>query len=569
MAGARLGDPWRSREEASLLLRAVLWIVARLRGPLVAFGVDYGVFRELLRTRILMDLRPSSGGQGLGVAGIALSILMTWLAGLGTGIFALLPETAPQWPLIAQTALLCLLLFYLLQALVGLLVDPSDVRVLIPHPVPDRTLFAVRLMQVFAYLALLAVGFTAGSVFLAVFGQPVLPTLLVFPLLSLLTTLTALGAVSLFFAALLRIVGPASFQRVSLWTQVISAVLFMAVTQGGGRLLPEAAVKELWAWGQAHPSWKLLWPPAQCARAFALAAGDWSHANLLGLSCALATPALALFVTLRLASRSYVAALEGTLELGRRSGVRWPGRRSGWLLGRLVHSRAQRAGLDFTLALSRREAHVLRGALPQLVSFQVMALALGTRHLGKGGVGYFVCFSAGMVALVLPTLLELCQGTPAPQARWLFQVVPLEDEAELLRGGIKGLVLSWYAPTLAVVGLLQLLIAGAGELPRIVLALELSVIVALLYVRNFSLGVPFTRDIKKSEGLSNLGLILTMFFAVGILFAIHWALSLHPLLLATGVLGCALVIVLLWRGLDSMRVATQRTLLSRSEERAS
>src|SRR5262249_29956532 len=154
--------------------------------------------------------------------------------------------------------LFVLLLFTLLQALVGMLIDPEDVRVLAPHPVPDRTLFAVRLAQMFAHLALLSVGFTVTSTLLAVVRQPVLATLFVYPVLALSTTLVALGAVALFFTVLLRVGGPTHFQRLALWMQVASATLFMVATQAGPRLLPREVAKSAWA---STSAWKLLWPP--------------------------------------------------------------------------------------------------------------------------------------------------------------------------------------------------------------------------------------------------------------------------------------------------------------------
>lgn len=428
-------------------------------------------------------------------------------------------------------------------------------RVLAPHPVPDRTLFAVRMAQVFAYLLLLTSGFTAGNVLLAVFGQPVLPVLLVFPLLAVLTTVVALGGVALFLAALLRLAGPALFQRVSLWTQVASAALLMLGMQLGPRLVPEETAKRVW---ESESAWKLLWPPVQGARVFELAAGDWSARNLVGLACALATPALALFVTLRLASRSYVAALEGTLELGGRR-ARWPRGIVARLAPFLARSREQRAGIDFTLVLSRREPHVLRAALPQFFSFQVLAMTMeGVRERGDPGV--FLCVSAGLVALIVPTLLELCQGTPEPEARWVFQTAPVADEAELVRGGVKGLLLGWYGVALALVALAQLVFAGPGAWPEILLALELSLIVALSFAHRFALGVPFTRDIRKIGGLENLGLIMAMFLALGAVGALFWALTRHPLVLAAGVVAAAFVIRLQWRGLDSMRAAPGRKL---------
>ena len=71
-------DPWRSSEEDSLLARLLLWGVVRLAMPIRCFGIEPGHFRELLRVRVLLSLRPSSAKPSVwGLAGIAVSMLMT------------------------------------------------------------------------------------------------------------------------------------------------------------------------------------------------------------------------------------------------------------------------------------------------------------------------------------------------------------------------------------------------------------------------------------------------------------------------------------------------------------
>src|SRR5262245_53561655 len=169
--------------------------------------------------------------------------------------------------------------------------------------------------------------------------------------------------------------------------------------------------------------------------------------------------------------------------------------------------------------------------------FQVMALAMGFRHHEST---YFLPMSAGFLFMVLPNVLLQAQGTPTPEARELFVSAPLEDEAALLRGGVKGLLLAWIGlPALALLGL-QVCIAGPGVLPRCVLALELSIAAALVFTRFFQLGVPFSRPIRTGgTGAANFGIILLMGFAFGILVGIHALFCLHPLALGAGIVASA------------------------------
>jgi len=553
----RPGHPWRTKEEGQLFLGTVLCLVGCFERPLRALGVDFPVFRELLRARVLMDLRPTTeGASGWGVSGIVITVLFTWLTGMGTGVLALAQDDRQLWLVGSQSALFFLLLFILVQALAGMLVDPSDVRVLAPHPVPDRTLFAVRLAQVFAYLFVIAVSFTAGNVMLAVFRQPVLPTLLVFPLLSLACALTALGGVALLLAVLLRVAGPSYFQRITLWAQIGTAVVLMGAFQVAPRLVPP----HVWESLAANETVRALWPPLQFARVYELACGSVDRAHGIALACALALPALSLYGTLQLASRTYIAGLDGSLELVRRKPRTWPRGPVARLAAALTRSREQRAGFEYAVALSLREAHVLRATLPQFVSFQAMSIGIGAsmrRHLEDPSL--YLSVSSGMVALVLPNLLEMCQGSPTPEARWLFQASPLESEAELVRGSTKGLLVVWFGASVLVVAAVQLGFVGPGGILRILLAAELSTLMALAYARVWSLGVPFTQPAKRNA-MDNVGLLLTMFLALGALGLVHMALSQYLPLLVAGVVAGALALRWQWRALDRMQVSKSRRL---------
>src|SRR5262245_12377298 len=232
MARETVGSPWRSKEEGSLLLGTILWSVDRLAPLVRALGLDFPRFRELLRVRILLTLRPSAhSGSGMGAmraAGIALTVLMAAFAGLLTGITALVNARAWPWIVISQSVLVALLATMLLQILAGILVDPTDIGVVAPHPVNDRTVFGVRLAEVASFVALIGLGFTGGNVFLAVFGKPPLAVLCLFPLFSLLCAATTLGAVALLFALALRIVGPTHFQRVTLWAQILAGIVLFS-----------------------------------------------------------------------------------------------------------------------------------------------------------------------------------------------------------------------------------------------------------------------------------------------------------------------------------------------------
>jgi hypothetical protein len=169
--------------------------------------------------------------------------------------------------------------------------------------------------------------------------------------------------------------------------------------------------------------------------------------------------------------------------------------------------------------------------------------------------------SAGLLFMTLPHVLLQAQGTPTPEARELFVSTPVEDEAALLRGGVKALLLGWIGlPSLALFGV-QVCISGPGVLPRSLLALELAFAAALVFTRFFRLGVPFSQPIRTgATGAANLGIIMLMGIAFAILLLIHWLLSMHPLALGAGIVALAALDVFLWRRLAGLRVSREKSL---------
>ncbi len=550
MAAERARDPWCTPEERTLFLRLVLWSVGRLRAPITAFGIDYPLFRELLRVRIVLGVRPKDAKTSAwGVAGSALAILMAWFAGLATGLTALVQKDPGVWVVASQSLLMLLLALLLFQVLAGILVDPTDIGVVAAHPIRDRTVFAVRLAEVGLYVLVFVASFSAGSMMLAVFGQPPLAVLFVYPLLSLLAGATTLGLVALLFALCLRIVGPTHFQRVTLWAQILGGVAIFAALQLP-RFFHDEQVR---SWMDEIRWLRLAWPPFQYAEAFAFASGHAAEAELAAVLAAVLVPLLALWATFALASRYFVAGLQGTLSAPRPRPA-WP---QGFVsaLGRRAAPGLERCGFDLAAALSRREPSFLRGVLPQLVMFQVMSLGMG---LGlRRDVTLFIPMSAGFLFMGLPNVLTLSQGTPTPEARSLFASAPLADTGPLLRGGVKALLLQWLAlPGLALL-CMQLSVGGPAALPRIVLAFALTGVAVLTLTGSYRLYVPFTRAIRFGES-KNLGLVVLSGFVMMLIVGLHAALALHPLATAAGVVLAAVVIRDRWRRLGRLRPLVDR-----------
>ncbi len=559
-----LSGAWATKEERSLVLRAVLGLIGSLRRPLAAAGVDFTRFRELLRVKLVLALRGAGGSAAMGEAAVALTVVFCGLGGLLTGLAALLQDSPGPWLVLSLGSLLILVGWVLLTQLASILVDPADIGVVAPHPVPDRTLFSVRLAQLFAYVAVIAGSHGGGNVLLAVWRQPPLPVLLCYPVLVLLAATLALGAVALLFALLLHLAGPARFQRVSFWVQILGGVALFVAVQVGMRSPLRDGLADL---GGEPPPWLAFLPPFHYVAVFELArGGDWREHALPALAAFLC-PLGALAATLALASRYFVAGLQGSLAPAGGRARRWPAGPFARLGARLARSREERAGFDFTLALSRREPRFLRAVVPMLGMFSAMGLIGAFR---ERTADLSVPFTFGFPTMVLATMLDASRAGQDAEARWLFLALPLRDESALVRGAARTFVFGWWVPIVLVLALALTLILGPGALPAIVLALELWGMVALALVRCYALGIPFTRTIRFGEmNVRNFGVLLVLMLVWGLVCAVFFLLASRPWSLWGGI---ALLVPVLWRldrGLDRVRVAEEYQLLRRHAKPAS
>jgi hypothetical protein len=347
---------------------------------------------------------------------------------------------------------------------------------------------------------------------------------------------------------------------VVLWSQILVGGAAAASAQVLPRLIGAERLRAIW---ESESSWKLLWPPFAHAEVFTGACGE-GRVGPLALAVTLLVPLGALLLTLRLASRHYVAGLEGG-EAPQAGPARWTRGFFARLAPRLVRGREQRIGFEFACALGRREGHVLRGVLPQMLSFQAMALAIMLRERGEAA-SFFVCFSAGMLVFTLPNLLELSQGTPQPEARWLFVSNPLADEDELMRGALKGLLVSWWGLGMLVAGAVQLALLGPGAFLDVLLSFELAAVMGLFYARLWSFGVPFRRSIRANQ-FANMGLVLTMMLAFGLLGGAHYGLSSWRPLEIAALVVLPFALALQWGSLDRKKVSAGHHLDHGSMER--
>ncbi len=534
-----------------MFLNLVLGIVDRLRAPITAFGIDFDRFRELLRVKLLLEFRTSVLGQGgMGDVAFVLTLVGFWLMGILTGVAALV--LGPSVWMGATTGLLMGMLFLLLIVHYGnILVDTTDIEQVAPHPVADRTLFASRLAHMMVYVGALAVVFMSGNLMLAVFRGPALAVLALGPLCAFLAVVLTVGVVAGAFAFLLRVLGPARFQRATLWMQVV----VMAAMMGGGQLVRFFS-RDAGPVLDENLHWlKWVFPPLHFVGLYDFVLGERTVENGAALGLALGLPLVAVIGTLKLASRFFVAGLDGSIHLGGTP-------RGGWrptLFARLgvplCRSHAQRAGFGLALALSRRDPFYLRAALPSLIAFPVMAIGMGLNLPDPPGLAP----ALALLVVGLPTVLQSALFCTDGEASWLLEASPVGERDAVLQGAVKGLIVGTIAPALLGAGLFLVLLRGSGEILPVILALELVAIAMLVSLLRWHHGMPFSRSPKQQAvDWSNMGHIFMLLLAGLFVAGVHVALAWNPWVLWISVVLSPVPMYALFRRVDRIRLHAGR-----------
>jgi ABC-2 type transport system permease protein len=541
---------WESRDDG-MIVGAAVSAAGRLARPLAALGVDPLAFRELLRTRLRLDMRgvpalalgsaapgAASGKDGFFTFGLALLLAVQWLAGLPAGLLALFKPPPEIWMAAVSATTMGLLGLQLALSYGSLLVDPTDIGVLSSRPVSGRTLFAARLAHVTVYLLLSCASLSFFPMFLGCLGYPFWAVLLLVPLCVLLSALLTLGLVALFYAVALRLVGPSRFQRLVFAVQIALTALLMGGVQVALPLMRHSHVVQVLV---DRPELRLLVPPLHFGGLFRVVLGEGGPGDGWLAAAALLLPALALALSVVLAGRHFVAGIAGALAPQAERGVRWP---AGWLsaLGaRLVRSREEHAAFDFALAVSRRDRVFLRQVLPGLIGTGVVGLSLlvpgRMEHGAERVVPYLVPLGIYFLAINAPMILEASRFSEHWAARWLFAAAPVSGPRSLLRGAALALLLGWVAPVVLVAGALIAALAGLATLPDVLAALVFCTLLALFGLPALELRVPFTDAPRPNEyDLRNVGVFLLLSGLVvaagGAHALLRWLHPLAPLALA-------------------------------------
>lgn len=534
------GRRWRSRVDGSLLIPALMWQIKPLHPVLRRAGVDIGQFDTIVRTKLLLDQYGGPKGS-LPISGVyAMMMSGYWLFGLMIAIATIFIargtfDVGPGlWLAATQTIMAVMLGLPLVTQYTAIFVDSTDIEIVGPTPVGDATLFASRLVHAALYTGVLAACVAFGPLVSGVFAYRWWAVLVVFPLATLLTVVLVVSGVGAFYGAALRIFGPRRFERLTLWIQVG----LMSLAMGGGHLVMQApwlraAVEAL----VADPRLLVLVPTTHSGALLELLCGtEATTARVVTAGLALALPAGALWLAVRLAAKHFSDGLAGRVEFARRH-VGWP-LEAGRLLRRVARTPIESATIPMTTAMIRHDRMLVRGVWPQVIGMAVLGLAMPVVLLEplaelELAAKWFAptMFLVGIADVAIADTLRVTQSG---EASWLLRSLEPRAQDEVARGALRAALLGVYTPARLVLAAILTVMYGPTILPHLALAAALSSALSFRSMRSLTLRLPFslTPTSQVNQDFTNLApyfIAVMAQLALGAAFGLsllHWAAEL-------------------------------------------
>ncbi|MEP0842588.1 MAG: hypothetical protein HRF43_07735 [Phycisphaerae bacterium] len=502
------------------MIRCVLALFDLLAPLIRLMGADYGPFRAILETKLILDGRRRSPAappvEAKARPGrpakadrkpanmFARSLVVYAVMGL-----MLLPFVRGAAPLVGMTVVNAYLMVMIAMALVAdfssVLLDTSDNAILQPRPVDGRTVLLARGAHVATYLTLLTLSLSlvvliAGSFTIHPLFAPVFAATLC------CSIALVVSATHVLYALAMRLTTPERLRDIITYMQIGFSVLVV----GGYQLLPRLVdFGELRRADISDRSWIYWFPPAWLAGPIDLLTGHAGRAQVT-LSClAVIVPAASLLFVLKVVGPRFnrlllAAETDAPGALGRRETVqREPRRTAGDALAAWVtRSPAERGAFELIWRLCGRDRPFKMRTYPAL--FFPFIFSLGFLLAGRGDAMEALrdlpgtqkhLFLLYMASAMIPNVLMQLRFSEKHEAAWVYFSLPIGDPGEVLFGTLKAVMLRFIVPGFALISLPVAAFWGLRSLPDVGVAfcalLFISAMEALLYARALPFSTAF------------------------------------------------------------------------------
>jgi hypothetical protein len=477
-------------------------------------GVDYGHWKALTKTAVLVDLRSSRlGAAAFGRAGASAATVLigqfVFYSFMGAAVSAVVWFTPDLF--LASTIVVSYVMFMVATAALldhnAAIASPDDHAILGFRPVTSRTYFAARLANVLIYTLAMTTVFSYIPVvtFFVRHGAAVgIAAVVAIAAASASTALTMIVA----YGWLIRTVGADRLKRVLSYVQFLLSFLVYGGYFALSRVFQVGLVTRI---ELPKSPWLLLLPPAWFASYLELATGTLSW---FGISSAVVSVGAVVALLAALGGRlslEYADRLAALTTVSARSA---PSR--SWLPA-VLFPRGEARAVALLIRSQFRNDLKFRMSILTILPLTIVYLVIGIQD---GGIGDPFEEDAGqglsmvtVAVMMFPTMLKMnLARSDAFRASWIFFATPA-DRSRVVQASKNILVVMFLVPYLTAVGLtLAWFSTNLMHLAVHLLVITLVSHLVLQVVTFIEPELPFAKPLVK--GTSSTRVFMVMFVVV-------------------------------------------------------
>ncbi|MFH1861875.1 MAG: hypothetical protein ABH878_03590 [bacterium] len=510
---------------------------------LLKLGISPDVFRTLLQSYLLMDLRSSSFAQATNTKAKDSISPLFWvvaqylLISVITCLYLYHRVDAYFFALINLGISIFVVVTSLIVEFHEVVMDPEDLKIIGHHPISPRTYAATRLTNLLGYVLLVSAALNIvpaiSGIGLADAGWTFFPA---YALAALLGNGIAVGLVILLYSLILGSSPAEKTKDILAWTQV---ALIMVLFYTGWMTIIRNPQNTIEMMAYHLPEWVHYLPVAWLAalvdsfNAYASSAPRWWM--LAGfLLAAILIAGLAVLTLSRAYSR---------FEPGRSA---WysrdlpplpsPGNLVSSLVQKIIPKRDEQAFFWLGCTMLNRDTNLKMRGLPQLaiiVTVVVIGLLTGLMRdpwnaAGGNSILSYLCIY--LLAYPLPLMLHSFQYSRHAEGSWILKIVPIASFNSMRRGLFKAIIWRMFFPLF--VGLTIVFAWHWGNPLHALLHTSIGILITLaagfatlIWIGPF---LPFSRPISRGETLGAVSLFASILSALALglgwlhAYAIHF-----------------------------------------------
>lgn len=481
--------------------------------------VDYDVMRRILEVKLTLDSRRESvfeKSQGKNEETDSSFLKSYWIYIL-MGLFMIPFGFIGDSPFIGLNLFFGIILFMLISSMISdfssVILDTKDKIILLTKPISKETLTMARFIHIFIYLLTLMLMIAVPGILSFAYNYGILFGILLLFVMGLLCLLSILGT-SFIYTILMRF-----FEGEKLKDIInIFQIFFVLTLNIGYQVLVRMFNFVDFEFVFTPKWWTFLLPPAWFAAPFEMVFFSHFEIEYVILSIlAVIIPVVSLIVHIKIIApgfEQYLSKLD-TVEKGKVENKNiWYQIRQG-LDNLFSKTPTEKTFIKFTRIMLKKERSVKFKVYPLLaMAFAFPIIFLVMSAFDQEGVPFLLAlkdrstvFYFYLSTLMVSQLIMLTSFSDSYKGAWIYGVMPIEDKQEVLKGSIKGLLMTYLLPVATVFLCIGLYLYGIYAILDFAIIFSASYIAMMISFKTNKKKYPFsekfTQDSQKEGSTQN------------------------------------------------------------------